>query len=397
MKRKSLSLLYFIFFITVLSGCSKDNDDKKDASNEYLLKSELVAEVNLADIKTRLPQAAPLISSSVKAYKISYKTQLPGGNPINASGLIIVPDQTSKSLTLLGFLHGTITTQDEAPSAYKQAGNMEAYIGGTVGASLAKGYIVVMPDYIGFGDSRQSQHLYQEKASLAAACVDMLKAAKEFANEKNLQTRKEIRLLGYSEGGYAAMATHQAIQETASDWFIVEANYPGAGAYDMVGTAQWVVSQTEDLPQGATSFYLWTMLTYNELYKLNIPITDMIQPNYAAAVALATTQGNPLSAPIPNNPSELFTSQFIQSIKTGTNAPFMAALQRNNVYDWKPNTPLTLFHAEADKIVPVLNARQAQQTMTALGAQVQFNSLGNVGHREAIPNYLTSVIARLAN
>jgi pimeloyl-ACP methyl ester carboxylesterase len=397
MKRKPLSLLYLILFITALSGCSKDNDNKKDAPNEYLLKSELVAEVSLADIKTRLPQAAALISNSVKAYKISYKTQFPEGNPINASGLIIVPDQSSKDLTLLGFLHGTITTQDEAPSAYKPAGNMEAYMGGTVGASLAKGYIVVMPDYIGFGDSRQMQHLYQEKASLAAACLDMLKAAKEFADEKNLETRKEIRLLGYSEGGYAAMATHQAIQEKADGWFTVEANYPGAGAYDMVGTAQWVVSQTEDLPPGATSFYLWTMLTYNDLYKMNIPLTDMIKPNYAAAVALAISQGNPLSAPIPNNPGELFTIQFIQSIKTGTNAPFMAALQRNNVYEWKPDAPLNLFHAGADKIVPVLNAEKAQQTMTALGAQIQFNSLGNIGHREAIPNYLTSVITRLAN
>jgi|GEM_PF-1844651 len=93
---------------------------------KYLLKSELVAEVNLADIKSRLPEVASLISSSVKAYKISYKTQFPGGNPINASGLVIVPDQSSKNLTLLGFLHGTITTQDEAPSAYLPAGNMEA-------------------------------------------------------------------------------------------------------------------------------------------------------------------------------------------------------------------------------------------------------------------------------
>lgn len=397
MKKHSLPLFYLILFIIVLSSCSKDNDDKKDTPNEYLLKSELIAEVSLADVKSRFPQAAAMISSSVKAYKISYKTEFPEGNPINASGLVIVPDQSSKNLTLLGFLHGTITTQDEAPSSYLPVGNMEAYLGGTVGASLAKGYVVVMPDYIGFGDSKQTQHLYQEKASLAAACLDMLKAAKEFADEKSLKTRKEIRLLGYSEGGYAAMATHQAIQEKASEWFTVEANYPGAGAYDMVGTAQWVVSQTEDLPQGATSFYLWTLITYNELYKMNIPLTDMIKPDYAAAIATAISQGNPLSAPIPNNPSQLFTTQFIQSIKNGTNAPFMAALQRNNVYNWKPASPITLFHAGADKIVPINNSETALQTMNTLGAQVQLTSLGNIGHREAIPNYLISVISSLSN
>ncbi|MGV3706883.1 MAG: alpha/beta hydrolase family protein [Arcticibacter sp.] len=396
MKKKVLHLFYFILFVTSISSCSKDHDDQDEPQNQYLVSSQLVAEVGADEIKSRLPQAAPLISSSVKAYKIAYKTEFPKGTSITASGLVIIPDKAPQTLTLLGYQHGTITTQDEAPSAYKPVGNMEAYLGGTIGASLAKGYIVVMPDYIGFGDSKQIQHLYQEKSSLASACLDMLKAAKEFADEKKLQTKKEIRLLGYSEGGYATMALHQAIQEQGDEWFKVEASYPAAGAYDMVGTAQWAVSRNEDLPQGATSFYLWTLLTYNNLYQLKIPLTDMIQPNHAAAVAQAISQGKPLAAPIPNNPHELFTTAFIQGIQNGTNMPFMAALERNNVYNWKPASPLTLFHAAADKIVPVLNAERAQQTMNALGGNVQFISLGNTGHREAIPNYITTVLARLA-
>lgn len=93
----------------------------------------------------------------------------------------------------------------------------------------------------------------------------------------------------------------------------------------------------------------------------------------------------------------LFTTPFIQSIKNGTNTPFMAALQHNDVYNWKPTVPIVLFHAGADKIVPILNSEKALQTMNALGAQVQLNSLGNTGHREAIPNYLASVISRLSN
>lgn len=135
MKNHSLPLLCFILFITALSGCSKDNNDKKVTQNEYLVKSELLADVSLADIKARFPGAAGLVTSSVKAYKLSYKTEFPAGNPTNASGLVIIPDQSAKNLTLLGFLHGTITSQDEAPSEYKPAGNMEAYSGGTVAAS----------------------------------------------------------------------------------------------------------------------------------------------------------------------------------------------------------------------------------------------------------------------
>lgn len=396
MKKISHLLLCIILFITLFASCSRDDDKSNETQNDFLIKSELVAEVDAATIKSRLPQAATLVNSGVKAYKIFYKTEFPSGNSITASGLIIVPAERSGELTLLGFLHGTITTNEEAPSSYLPVGNMEAFVAGTVGASLAKNYMVVMPDYIGFGESKQLPHPYQEKASLASACLDMLKAAKEFADEMNLETRKEIRLLGYSEGGYAAMATHQAIEERASDWFTVEESYPGAGAYDMVGTAQWMVSQSENLPPGATSFYLWTFLTYNDLYKLNIPLTDVILPKHAAAVSSALAQGNFQTAPIPNNPAELFTPQFIESIKTGTHPLFMPALQQNNVYNWKPNTPVILFHGAADKIVPVLNTEKASQTMTSLGAQVQVQPLGNIGHREAIPNYITAVIARLA-
>lgn len=201
MKKHSHPLLCIILFITLFASCSRDDDKSSETQNDFLIKSELVAEVDAATIKSRLPQAATLVNSGVKAYKIFYKTEFPSGNPITASGLIIVPAERSGELTLLGFLHGTITTNEEAPSSYLPVGNMEAYVAGTVGASLAKNYMVVMPDYIGYGESKQLPHPYQEKASLASACLDMLKAAKEFADEMNLETRKEIRLLGYSEGG----------------------------------------------------------------------------------------------------------------------------------------------------------------------------------------------------
>lgn len=391
----------FTFFLTVisfsfwLSGCSNDdNDVLPELQLEYIVSSEPVAQVSADEIRARYPAASALVSTGVTAYKIVYKTSI-GNQQLNASGLIILPDNLRNSLTMLSFQHGTITEQEEAPSAYQPLGNMEAYLGGTLGASLAKGYMVVMPDYIGYGESSNVQHPYQEKASLASACLDMLRAAKELAELNGLSIRKEVRLLGYSEGGYATLALHQAIQETASDAFTVEASYPGAGAYDMVGTAQWVVDQTSALPPLATSFYMWTMVTYNTLYGLNTPINDMLQSPYAENVQAALDAGNPMAAQVSDNPAELFAPDFIAGIKNGTNMPFLAALQANNVYDWRPNAPVILYHAEGDDIVPVLNATTAWETMTALGAQVQFVSLGDIGHREAASAYIEAVLPQL--
>lgn len=383
-------LLMFVW----LSGCSRDPEPLPAQQLEYLVGSERIALVSAQEVRERYPLASGLVNSGVVAYKITYRTAFPQDNGIIASGLVLVPGVWQGELTLLSFQHGTITQQQEAPSAYQPAGNMEAYIAGTLGASLAKGYMVVMPDYIGYGESSDIQHPYQEKASLASACLDMLYATKELAGQLDINIKKEVRLIGYSEGGYATMALHQAIQETAAGDFSVEASYPGAGAYDMVGTAQWMVNQARDLSPPATSFYLWTLIAYNQLYGINAPLTDMLQPPYAEAVATAIARGT-MAAEISNNPTELFTSGFIRGIRDESNTAFIAALQNNNIYDWRPSAPVLLFHAEDDDIVPLLNAMNAVETMTANGAQVQFVSLGNIGHGAGASRYIEALLPQL--
>ncbi|SEL85042.1 lipase family protein [Parapedobacter koreensis] len=389
--------LYFLI-AGLFSSCSSDDDNPSpDVTFEYLISEEEAAQVSVEEIKARFPNpaAALLIASDVTAYRVTYKTQFPAGNPIEASGLVIIPKNKTENLTLLGFQHGTITADNEAPSSYLPNGNMEAYVAGTVGASLAKGYIVVMPDYIGYGVSSNIPHPYQEKASLAQASLDMLRAAKELAISKELGIRKEVRLVGYSEGGYATLALHQAIEESAADEFTVEASYPAAGAYDMLGTAEWVVSQNRDLEEGATGLYLWALVTYQQLYGINAQLTDILQPAAAQSVATAIAQGSITAAQLSNNPGEVFTPSFAQGIQQGTNTAFVAALQQNNSYDWKPNAPVVFFHALADDIVPVLNAQTAESTMKALGANVQFVPLGNIGHREGANAYIQAVVPML--
>ncbi|SEN14656.1 Pimeloyl-ACP methyl ester carboxylesterase [bacterium A37T11] len=393
--------LFFLFFL--IAACSSDDDSspEPDSDYKYLVSSEEIAAVSIDEIKSRLPANFPaaaatlFVNSAVKVYKIVYQTEFPKGFMMHASGLIIVPENKTTGLTLLGFQHGTILDPKEAPSNYKPLGNQEAYMGGTVGASLAKGYMVVMPDYLGYGESSSTLHLYQHKESLASASLDMLKAAKEFADSKNLGLRKEVRLLGYSEGGYATMALHQAIEATASDQFTVEASYPGAGAYDMESTAKWVVSQNSNMAQPATTFYMWTLLVYNQYYNIGLPLTDVLQPDYAAKVATATANGNPLTAQLSDNPAELFTPGFIAAIKNGTNTAFTTALQANNVYDWKPNAPVLLLHADGDDIVPVLNAHKAEAAMKANGANVSFMSLGSGTHRESAQKYIEALLQEL--
>jgi len=401
MKNSKTNLFFYLAVLLVMlfTSCSKEGDDTPAPVNKFLTKSENIANVSASEIKTRAAAAAIVVQNGVKVFRLLYNTTTPDGKAIVASGVVIYPDKITDSLTVLSFQHGTITTQDEAPSAYKPAGNSEAYVAGTLGASLAKGYLVVMPDYLGFGESKTIAHPYQHKASLASASLDMLRAATEFASNNGLKIRRGIRLAGYSEGGYATMALHQAIEKTASSEFKISASYPAAGPYDMINTAKWVVSQDKDMPQAAIIYYTWVMLTYNQMYGINAPLTNLLTPANAAKVTAAIAAGNPLTAQISLNPAQLFTQDFIAGIKNGTNTAFINAFRENDVYDWKPLAPITLFHAPGDDFVPVLNSQNALAALLKNGANVTFIPLGDATttHSGGSAAYLTYMVALLSN
>lgn len=391
-----IRFLQFVFVSLFVVSCIKPEENIPTPENQYLISAQKITDVSLAEIQQRAGLLAGLAKNEVSAFKLTYNTVNLDQSPIVASGLVLFPNDLD-SLSLLAFQHGTILTQEEAPSSYQAAGNMEAYLAGTLGASLEKGYMVVMADYLGFGETKNMLHPYQHRASLASASLDMLRAAKEFAATMDQPLRKGVVLAGYSEGGYASMALHQAIEEAASSEFTVTSTLAGAGAYDMVSTAKWVVSQNRNLPDKASTFYTWVLLTFNEMYGINMPLTEMLTPANAEKVGQALLAGNPLTAEISDNPSELFTPQFIQGITQETNTAFIQALRDNNVHDWNPKAPVMLFHAPGDDIVPALNSVIAEQAIKARGGTATLVPLGNenTSHRNGIQLYLAYVLNAL--
>ena len=391
-----IRFLQLVFVSLFVISCTNHDDDIPTPENQYLISAQQVTDVSLPEIKQRAGLLSGLAKHEVTAFKLTYHTVSLDQSPIVASGLVLLPNNLD-SLSLIAFQHGTILTQEEAPSSYQATGNMEAYLAGTLAASLEKGYMVVMADYLGFGETKNMRHPYQHRASLASASLDMLRAAKEFATTMDQPLRKGVVLAGYSEGGYASMALHQAIEEAASNEFTVISTLAGAGAYDMVSTAKWVVSQNRDLPEKASTFYSWVLLIFNEMYGINMPLPDMLTPANAQKLGQALLAGDPFSAQLSDNPTELFAPQFIQGITEETNTVFIQALSDNNVYDWSPKAPVMLLHAPGDDIVPALNAVIAEQAIRARGGSATFIPLGseNTTHREGIQLYLAYVLNAL--
>ncbi len=145
---------------------------------------------------------------------------------VNASALVSLPQVEGKRVPLIADLHGTIFGNDYSPTQ-----NDPLTRTGTLTSAL-KSYGVVMPDYLGYGKSANIQHPYLLKDSLADSVIDAIKATKSFYAQKGLDDGDKLFLMGYSEGGYATMATALKIQNEYPT-INLTAVAPMAGSYDL--------------------------------------------------------------------------------------------------------------------------------------------------------------------
>jgi pimeloyl-ACP methyl ester carboxylesterase len=246
------------------------------------------------------------------------------------------------------------------------------------------GYIIILPDYIGYGASSDIMHPYEHRESLATTCRDMIRAIYEYFEVKN-DSRKSSNLFltGYSEGGFATMATFQLMQEQHSDEFSITAVTVGAGAYNKTNFVEWIVTAYE--PMLYINSYVWVLDVYNSIYsQLQRPLNFYFNEPWATNIAT-----NGVFVEIESNPSILFRSEFIEGIIKGTDTDFLTAVEDNNCYSWIPHSPLKLYHGNNDKYVPYFNSSDAYEAMIDLGASnVELVTIENGTHETAFIDYL---------
>jgi pimeloyl-ACP methyl ester carboxylesterase len=388
MHKKMKKLLYIsLFFSLVLVGCNKKNNENVLPEAQYLVQSELLGEFTSEQVKARYAgnaQIAPFLGllslSTVKVHKITYNTVDVSGNAIVASGALIVP-VGNKPYAMVSYQHGTITADEQAPSNYQA--NSEAYTSGTLFSGV--GYVVAMPDYIGYGSTNNLEHPYEHAASLATASRDMIRAGKEFCERNGIVLNNQLFLAGYSEGGYATMALHQLLETKHSDEFVITASAPAAGAYDKTAFAKYVVTQNDKLP--FINAYLWVLDTYNKVYQLNRPFSAYINEPYASQLLNATPSIG-IQIEVEQNPQLLFKQSFLDGVNNATDTEFLNATKDNDVYNWAPKAPVRLFHGTADNFVPFFNSQNAYDAMRANGAtQVELVPIEGGDHFTSIAGY----------
>lgn len=398
LNRKEFILSLLLSTTVFLSGCKNNNGKEPDPEPDtYLVSSSEIRSLTRAQLTDQVGRQLPasvraLISGflryDVKVYKLVYNTKLPDGTAVKASGALIIPT-ASTALPILSQQHATILDDADAPSNF--GSGSDAAFGGTLFAST--GFILACPDYIGYGETKNLTHTYEHRESLATVSLDMLRATKEFIKKNSINWDNRLFLTGYSEGGFATMSLQKKIEEEFPSEFNLVASTMGAGAYHKSAFMNYIINQKTHGIASYNRLYLWTLLTYNDLYKLDKPMSYYLKEPYATQV----TQ-NGVNTDIRVSISDAFTDSFKKAINDGTDTGFLNAVKDNDVYDWKPKTPTQLYHGTADNLVFYFNSEDAYNAMKARGAtNVTLNPLQGRDHYTGVADYLLNTFLTFTN
>lgn len=319
------------------------------------------------------------LNYSIQTISINYYTTDGHGKQTIASGALIIP-QGGGNLPLVSIPHGT-ETKDNLVASVSPVNSTEGIIG-LIMASM--GYLVVVPDYLGFGVSNV-MHPYTHAESLIPCVIDLMRAGRAYSSQHQITLDGRIFLIGYSEGGYAVLATQRKIELEYSQEFNLTAVAPMAGPYDLYGMMQ-TLFQTGQYTHTAYIAYLLT--AYNDIYGWN-RLNDFFNAPYSSTVQNIFNGSKTFVEVInqlPSTFSALMDSNFVNNVRNGSETAFISALQANTLLDWIPQTPINFFHGDADDISPYQNSLTAVEKLIANGGtNIQLTTIPGGNHETSGP------------
>ena len=362
--------IIIVFVLLFIASCKKEDQGK---SYSYFISKQLSVEYNKAYITSLLdlesatiPQLAnlkPLVTSDISVYKIIYKTTV-NGNQINASGLICVP-KNAGAYPVVSFQNGTNTVDASCPSNSPLSPTYQM-----VELIASMGYVVVIADYPGFGESNQITHPYLITEPTVRSLVDLLFAAKEMVAPEfpGISLKNEYYLLGYSQGGWATFALHKALEQNYSSDFDLKGSSCGAGAYDIMKLLLVMVNKSTYPVPAYLADIVNAYTAYNQFTN---PVADIFNEPYASKITnlfngtLSLDQiDNQLTTSITGLLTPDFLSGFAASSKYST---IRDALDKNSISAWHTSIPILFVHGGSDTQVDPSTTENIYNAMLQAG------------------------------
>ncbi|HEY5692598.1 MAG TPA: hypothetical protein VIS49_14170, partial [Cyclobacteriaceae bacterium] len=344
--KQSVKALLFSL-VLIISSCSKD-DVVPIQENEVLISSDLFLTRSASELKTFIGASGINLDLSalqydVELYKITYKTEYKG-DIITASGMVILP-KTSDEVSMVSFQHGTITSNSEAPTSQALSSTSLLLFAGMA----SPGFIGVVPDFIGFGSSAAIMHPYYVESLTASSIIDHLKAARELAIEKGINFGGDLFLAGYSQGGYATMATHKSIELDGLENFNLVASFPASGGYDVKAMQEYFFGlDTYDNPY----YMAYVAQAYKTTFDWTQPLNEFFQEPYATRIPDffdGSKTSSQINGQLTNIVGDLIVADLRDNIDSNPDYAYLKnAFIENGLVDWTPTVKMFMYHGDAD-------------------------------------------------
>ena len=362
-------------------------------------------DIKYVDLNQTDPQSDSLVQSILASsgqtvsMPCVYQSVDQHGEVVTLSGKIYFPKLGLPKRFVLE-PHYTILSNSECPS---ECDMPEAVL-------RDKGYALVMPDYLGYGITRDREHPYLHYRLAARNTVDLYLAAEKFLEKLNrLPENDSLLIVGFSQGAQTAIATLMLL-ETEYPETAVKQVFAGSGPYDVART--YDVAMAKD-NAGLTFTIPMLVMGTSWAYDLGLNPGDFMYPktirkaekylfhkdHTATEVVLLSRFG--LSRKV----SKYMTPKGMDKTQPES-AKLYAGLMRSSIVhvsetdtilcDWTPKAPLFLMHSYQDTCVPFENSLSLKLLLDSRGVTNVEYDFGNFGdHLPTMVRFLDVLNKRL--
>ncbi len=388
------NLLRTLFFLLILSivfnSCDNFDDVPAENDNIYLVEKDNVGNQALSQIQlimailsNKYPEMAEIsdkFTAPVKIYTITYNTTFNGEERL-ASGLVCVPN-LSGTYPLMSFQNGTNTLHSAAPSVGYSSDLFQM-----LSMMASTGFIICIPDYLGFGEADDMFHPYLDEESTVQSVLDMMRATKELIDGDDLvDMSDDLYITGYSQGGWSTMQVQNEIEANYASEFNLVASACGGGPYNLVAITDYILSETTyPMPY----FLAYIMNSYSNL-GISTPIDSIFNEPYASRVPDlfdGTKDGAAINAQLTTVVADLFTPGFLENWnKGGIYEDLYDMLEANSISGYQTQIPTMLLHGTDDSFVPSFSSSNLYQefVVAGVGDLVEHVDLVGMDHTDAI-------------
>jgi|GEM_PF-2026247 len=389
-----LTLLFLLLFI---SGCNLFNDDNGDGAVLWntLSSYEKLGTLSAEQIQQVYPgEVGALLVFDVALYRLIYNTETPGGEPVQASGVVLIP-QRNNPAAMLSLHRTTIFHNSEAPSNVNinsSAGlnDVNAVWTNLGPVSASGGFITVMPDLLGWGSSGNLLPPYLVSFSEGIVSLDMLKAAVEFLDSEEIEWNRDLFVTGYSQGGSTTMSAIRSIQADPHQQFEITAASAGGGAYNLEDLAATILEKEE---LAFSPYYVFFVKAYRDTYFPTRPLSTFFNSPYDLRIESEQLFrggyfGYQIEERLTSQTNLLVLNTFRNQYITGGETDFRNALAENNLSRFHVQSPLRIYHGDQDEIIPYSEVEKSVEDLVRSGSEdVQLVRVEGGTHRSSADTF----------